>query len=103
MQKRAVKVAADVKVVEAYYKAKKRIRVTLEVALNKIRDILISGDFFMVPEAMLPKLEQEIVSVQLSRDEISYRVNGFYKRFGIQSPGVEPEDIVNAIISAVSE
>src|SRR3972149_9606187 len=50
VRKRAVKVAGDVKVVEAKYKAKKMKRVTMEVAFNKIRDILISADFLVVQE-----------------------------------------------------
>jgi hypothetical protein len=31
------------------------------------------------------------------------RLKKFYESFSIQSPGVEPEDIVNSIMSAVSE
>jgi hypothetical protein len=79
------------------------IRVTIEVAFNKIRDILISGDFFMVPETMLPKLERELIDVPLNHDDVLQKVKRFYGSFSIQSPGVEPEDIVNAIMSAVSE
>jgi len=103
VRKRAVKVAGDVKVVEANYKAKKMIRVTMEVAFNKIRDILISGDFFIVPETMLPKLETELIGVPLNHGDVLQKVKKFYGSFSIQSPGVEPEDIVNAIMSAVSE
>ena len=103
VKKRAVKVAGDQKVVEANYKAKKMIRVTMEVTFNKIRDILISGDFFMVPEMMLLKLESSLIDVPLNRDDVLQRLKKFYESFSIPSPGVEPEDIVNAIMSAVSE
>jgi len=103
VKKRTIKVAGDVKVVEASHKAKKMIRVTMEIAFNKIRDILISGDFFMVPETALPKLERDLVNVPLNHDDVLRRVKNFYESFKIQTPGIEPEDIAQAITNAAAE
>ena len=103
VRKRTIKVAGDVKVVVACHKAKKMIRVTIEIVSSKIRNILISGDFFMVPETALPKLERELVNVVLNHDDILSSVKRFYESFQVQTPGIEPEDIAQAIMSAVEE
>jgi lipoate-protein ligase A len=101
-EKRAVKVAGDVKVVEGLYKAKKMIRVTAELVSGKINDIMLSGDFFMIPENALPELEKQLVGVQLSYDEILRKVSKFYEEFKVQVPGVEPEDFAEAITKALA-
>ena len=97
---RAVKVMAGVKVVEASHKARKLIRVTMEVAEGKIRDILVSGDFFMLPETAHPKLEETLIGAPLERGEIEKRVEEFYEKFGVQTPGMKPSDFVDAIMKA---
>jgi lipoate-protein ligase A len=99
-KRRVVKVAENVRIVEANYKAKKMIRVTMEIAFHKIRDILISGDFFMIPEQALPKLEEELVGSSIDRDEISNIIKQFYDKNKIQTSGIEPADFVEAIIKA---
>ncbi len=98
---RVVKVAENVRIAEGSYKAKKMIHVTTEIAFGKIRDILISGDFFMVPEQTLPKLEKELAESPIDRDEILKRVNQFYNKAKVQTPGIEPSDLVEAIMKAV--
>jgi hypothetical protein len=98
--RRAVKIAEGVKLVEACYKAKKLIRVTLEIAFGRITDILISGDFFMKPENALPKLEQSLTDTPLSRVNLIRKVRNFYEDTGIQIPGIMPEDFAEAIMRA---
>jgi lipoate-protein ligase A len=98
--RRVVKVTGDVRVVEASYKTKKMVRVTMEIAYNQIKDILLSGDFFMIPEDMLPKLEVELVGSPLNHRELSQRLKKFYERTKVQAPGVMPEDFVKAIMKA---
>jgi len=98
--KRVVKVTGDVRLVEASYKAKKMVRVRMEIAFNRIRDILLSGDFFMIPEDTLPKLETELVGAPLNRGELSQRLKQFYERTKVQVPGVMSEDFVEAIMKA---
>ena len=100
-KRRVVKVAENVRIVEATHKAKKMIRVTMEIAFDKIRDILISGDFFMIPEQALPKLEEELVGSSIYRGEILNIVEQFYNRVKVQTSGIEPVDFVEAIMKAV--
>ena len=102
-RKRAVKVAGDVKLVEATYKANKMIRVTMEIISNKIIDVLISGDFFMVPEMMMQRLEKELIGVELNYDDILKKVKKFYQNFEVQSPGIVPDDFAHAIMRTVED
>lgn len=99
-QKRIVKVTGNVRVVEADHKARKLIRVTMEVAFDRVGDILISGDFFMLPEGVLHELEGALVGAQLERGEVLGRVKRFYAETGVQTPGIEPEDFVEAVMKA---
>jgi lipoate-protein ligase A len=98
--KRAVKVAGDVRVVQANYKAGKMLKITMEIASGKILDMLISGDFFMIPETMLPNLEKALLDASLDKADLLRRVNEFYGRFELQTPGIEPVDLVQAILQA---
>jgi len=100
VKRRTVKVSGDVRVVEVCHKAKKMIRVTMQIAFNKVQDVLISGDFFMLPEAALPGLESELVGVVLNHGDVLRRVKKFYESFKVQILGIEPEDIVQAVMSA---
>jgi lipoate-protein ligase A len=93
-----VKVEEGVIVKEACYKAKKMVRVTAEVAFGRIRDIVISGDFFMIPENALTLLEERLLNVPLERERLETAVRRFYKDTGVQVPGVAPEDFVEAIM-----
>jgi hypothetical protein len=83
---------------EGTYKASKGlIRVKIEVATNMIKKIQISGDFFMYPEDALWELERFLVGTAIKRREVLTRVQTFYERTRIVTPGVAPEDITEAI------
>ncbi|NHV96512.1 MAG: lipoate--protein ligase family protein [Thaumarchaeota archaeon] len=100
---RAVKVKGGVNVVEVDYKAQKLIRITLEVVEGRIRDVLISGDFFMIPEEALPKLEEMLKGATLQREVLTKKIQEFYSRYRVQTPNVAPEDFVEALMKAASE
>jgi len=99
---RAVKVKGGVRVVEADHKAKKMIRVTIEVVDEKIRDILISGDFFMIPEDASHMLEDALIGSPLEREVLTERVESFYREKSLETSGVNPLDFVDAIMKAAS-
>lgn len=105
----AVKVAAGISVVESDYKSKGGlIRVTMEIAEAKIKDILISGDFRVYPSDALPQLEQALRGVATDRNVINDRISRFYKLHNMRSPedilkGTSPEDILKAILTAIKE
>ena len=95
---RTVKVADNVRVAEVDYKATKLIRVTAELAGEKILDIMVSGDFCMIPKDALPKLESCLKGLTLNREVLIERLREFYEKNNVQTPGVVPEDFVEAIM-----
>ncbi|PUA31206.1 MAG: hypothetical protein B9J98_07350 [Candidatus Terraquivivens tikiterensis] len=95
---RVVKVSSGVKLVEVAHKASKLIRVTAEVVDDRLSDVLISGDFFMIPENYLAKLEEVLKGSSLDAEEVLRRVKRFYQETGVQTPGITAEDFANAIL-----
>jgi len=95
---RAVKIADGVKVIEVAHKAKKLIKVTAEVIGDKILDIMITGDFFMVPEDGISKIEAALKGMILNREKIAGKIREVFKKHDIQSPGISAEDFADAIM-----
>ncbi|MEM3884368.1 MAG: lipoate--protein ligase [Nitrososphaerota archaeon] len=95
---RVVKVSSSVKLVEVAYKASKLIRITAEVVDGKLSDVLISGDFFMIPESNVVKLEEVLKGSPLEMNEILKRIESFYQETGTQTPGITAEDFAKGIL-----
>jgi len=95
---RAVKIAGDVKVVEADHKARKLIRVRAEVKGDEILGIQIRGDFFVLPKEAIATLEWMLSGVKLEEGTVSETVKRFYKDTDTQTPGLKPQDYVNAVM-----
>jgi hypothetical protein len=72
------------------------IRVVLE-ADEVIRDIRITGDFFLFPEEAIEGLERALSGVPVEGPELLKTVKAFYEKNRVHSHGVEPEHIVEAI------
>ena len=88
----------------AEFKAPKGvIKVELELANDAISQVTISGDFFMYPEDALERLEQTLVGVKADRESLLAAVQRFYGSTGVQTPMVEPEHWVEAILRAAGE
>ncbi|MEM3041019.1 MAG: lipoate protein ligase C-terminal domain-containing protein [Nitrososphaerota archaeon] len=95
---RAVKIAHGVRVAEADHKAKKLIRVRAELENTRILDVMISGDFFMVPESALAHLESSLKGAVLDQNDVLMRIREFYRKNQVQTPGLVPEDFAEAIM-----
>jgi len=95
---RAVKIADGVKVIEVEHKAKKLIKVRAQLIGTRIVDIKISGDFFVVPEGALASLEAILKDAILEREDLLARVQDFYNKSEVETPGMTPEDFVEAIL-----
>ncbi|HEX9914346.1 MAG TPA: biotin/lipoate A/B protein ligase family protein [Candidatus Bathyarchaeia archaeon] len=95
---RAVKIAHEVKVVEADHKAGKLIRLRAEVKGTEILDLRITGDLFVVPKEAVAELEAALVGAQLEENELMERITRFYDEKGPESPGVGPRDYVDAFM-----
>jgi lipoate-protein ligase A len=95
---RAVKIAHDIKVVEADYKAGKLIRVRAEVKGDEILDIRITGDFFSIPKEAIFHLEDNLRGKRLDEEGLLITIRHFYESERPEMPGVGPEDMVQALM-----
>lgn len=89
----------------ADYKAPggKLLRVRLKETGGRIDSAKISGDFFLIPEDSLPKLEKMLEDVPLREPELKLLVDRFFRGTSAQGLGVTPDDFVKAILSAKAE
>jgi len=97
-EERAVKVADGVKIIEVTHKAQKLVRITAETIGDRILSIMISGDFFIVPEDTVPKLEAALRGAALNRSELETIVRDFVVENRVQMAGLEPGELVSAIM-----
>jgi len=95
---RAVKIAHEIKVVEADHKAGKLIRVRAETKGDQILDIRITGDFFTIPKEAIFHLEDALRGKRLEEETLRTTINRFYEGEKPEMPGVGPEDMVQALL-----
>jgi len=97
-----VKIAADTHLTEAAHKAPGGLlRVQLLAKDGHIADLLVSGDFTCWPEDGVLRLDERLRGLPLERDPLLAAVARAYRELDLQIPGVEPEDVVTAILNAV--
>jgi lipoate-protein ligase A len=95
---KGVKIREGVEILYSMYKAKGGlIRTAQEVENKRIADITISGDFTMFPREALSGLESELKNVERKGKLLKPRIEEFYEKEGIESPGVETEDYLKAM------
>lgn len=78
----------------------KLIRIRLGEERDQIRSIKITGDFFLVPEESLGKLETMLVDAPIREAELRVLVDRFFRATRAQAIGASTEDFVNAILLA---
>jgi lipoate---protein ligase len=97
---REVKIAEGVYV---YEKAAKYqgglIRVSAVNDHGVLKSIHLSGDFFFFPQNRVKDLEINLEGQLSSRDELQYKINSFYEKHSIESPGITPANISELISS----
>ncbi len=81
----------------------KLVRVRLKEEASEIRSVKITGDFFLVPEESLGKLEKMLEDVPLREAELRLLIDRFFRATGAKGLGVSPVDFVKAILSAREE
>ncbi len=101
---KTVRISATTSVGTANFKAPGGlIRATVEKVDGKLNEVVISGDFFMLPSDSISKLERRIVGASIEGDEITRRIEQAYREHVVESPGVTPADIETAIRMAVGK
>jgi len=96
-----VKIREGVEILYSTYKARGGlIRTAQEVKNEMIQDIGISGDFQFYPKSELTGLEDHLRNIKRKERIIISKVEDFYGKQKVESPGVEPEDITEAVMEA---
>ncbi|MBN2600235.1 MAG: lipoate--protein ligase family protein [Candidatus Thermoplasmatota archaeon] len=98
---KGIKIREGVEVLYSTYKARGGlIRTAQEIKNEIIQDIDISGDFQLYPKSELTGLEQNLCKSKRKENVIISRIEDFYEKHKVESPGVEPEDVTEAIMEA---
>ncbi len=95
---RAVKIAHDVKMVEADHKAKKLIRIRAEMMGQEIMSVQIRGDLFVIPKEAVATLEEMLAGVKLEEEELMNKLDEFYDATHAQTPGITAQDFKEALM-----
>ncbi len=77
------------------------IRSFVRVEDGIIKDIEISGDFFLFPEEALYMILKQLKGTPADRDEIQKNIERIYEKERIQSPGTLPSDFTESIMKAL--
>ena len=95
---KGVKIKEGIEILYGMYKAKGGlIRTVQEVETRTLKDINISGDFTMFPKEELADLEGALKETEREEKKLESKIEEFYEKSGIQTPGVEPQDITKAV------
>lgn len=98
--------AAQVKIAEGIYVMQKvsklpggLVRITAVNRDGVLQDVHISGDFFFFPAQKLQDLEGSMNGLPLETDALTRALTGFYDENQIDSPGIQPQDLVNLLVN----
>jgi len=98
---KGVKIREGVEILYTIYKSRGGlIRTAQEIKSNVIENIGISGDFQFYPKSELTGLENILKNTKRKERTIISKVEDFYDDNNIESPGIEPEDVTDAIMEA---
>lgn len=77
------------------------IRALVKVEDKKISDIIISGDYIMIPEYFADEMEKKLLGVEADKEKILSTLKEFFKNNRFQCPQTHPEDFTEAIMKAI--
>lgn len=85
-------------VVQVDHKAKKLVRVLAEVVDGRLKDVMVTGDFFAQPVEGVVRLEEFLKGCRLEEREVRGRVSELLRSGGVQLAGVSVDDLVEAFL-----
>jgi lipoate-protein ligase A len=98
-----VKISEDVYVVEGTYKAPGGlVRATARLRDRLIDDLEFAGDFTLFPAAALKPLQAAARGAPCNRAALLACFAGAYRDLSIESPGLTPEHLAEAVVAAAS-
>ena len=77
----------------------KLVRIRLKEKQGQIQSVKITGDFFLITEESLGKLEKMLEDAPIKEAELRLLVDRFFRGTGAQGLGVSSDDFVKAILS----
>ena len=77
------------------------IRSFVNIENGKIKDITISGDFFLFPEEAVFKLLENLKGTPVKREDLQKNIENTYAKENILSPGTAPSDFTESIMKAL--
>jgi len=79
------------------------IRVSVSVSGNRIKELLITGDFFAYPKRTIYDLEAEFKNTPASSENIKNIILNFFERTKCEIPGVDAGDFIKVITEALEK
>lgn len=99
LRQAGVRIHQDVQVVESAHKAAGGlIRVTARLRSGRLEDVTVAGDFTLLPKTAVGALELALRGLVLEPALITQRLTEVYQGLNIQSPGVTPADLAQAVL-----
>ncbi len=101
LRRAGVKIHEDVQVVEGTFKAPGGlIRATARLREGRIDDLELAGDFTVLPASAVGALQAAACGAAPTRATLAERFSAAYRDRAIQSPGVTPDHLVEAVLAA---
>jgi len=95
---KGVKIREGVEIIYGIHKAKGGlIRAIQEVKKERIKEISLSGDFTLYPKDCLEELEEKLKGEVRKKRWLNSKIDEFYDKEKVQSPGVNSEDFLKAM------
>jgi lipoate-protein ligase A len=101
LRRRGVKIHEDVHVVEGAFKAPGGlIRATVRLREGRVDGLELAGDFTVFPASAVGDLQEAAYGAEPVRAVLIERFAAAYRDLAIQSPGVTPEHLADAVLAA---
>ncbi len=99
-----IKIHGSAHVVEGAYKSPGGLIQTIcEFRDSILADILISGDFWIFPDTILPQLEQHLRNTDIETVNLPAFIESFLQSNHCQSPGTSASDIAKTIMDSYQQ
>lgn len=79
------------------------IRALVRVERGRIVDVIISGDFILVPEYFIDEMEKSLVGVEAKKESVLKTLKSFFAENVFQCPMTYAEDFAEAVMKAIGE
>jgi lipoate---protein ligase len=101
LRRAGVKIHEDVHVAEGVFKAPGGlIRATVRLREGRVDGLELAGDFTVFPSSAVGDLQDAAYGAELTRAALIERFADAHRALAIQSPGVTPEHLADAVLAA---